>query len=416
MKKMKQYSLLGILLAFMMCSEASAQNTGNTPVRELTFREYLTRVGKSNLSYLAEQLNIDIAEAEVIAQKVLPDPDLEFEAANETFSLGLGYSLELGNKRGARVKLARSMAEYEKLSLEYYFQELRAESANLFLEAILQRELLNLKIGSYEYMRQLSRSDSLRFISGEITENDVRQSKLEASALLNEVYEQEAAYKSALAVLNQYMGITTDTLTVPEGSWEMLDREFHLTALIKEGLEKRIDLFASEKGIEISTNEYKLTHAERRPDISLSLSYERDWNGFLPPSRSLTGGISIPLKFSNTNKGAIKAAKFRIEQSNIRKKEMELQVRTEISQAWYNFEAEKKKVNQYKTGMLEESQKVLDGMVYKYRRGESNILDVLIAQRTHNDVREQYLETMKGYASALVELEKACGIWDVVFL
>lgn len=79
-------------------------------------------------------------------------------------------------------------------------------------------------------MRQLSRSDSLRFISGEITENDVRQSKLEASSLLNEVYEQEAAYKSALAVLNQYMGITTDTLTMPAESWDMLDREFPLTA------------------------------------------------------------------------------------------------------------------------------------------------------------------------------------------
>lgn len=281
------------------------------------------------------------------------------------------------------------------------------------MEAILQRELLDVKKDSYEYMRQLSLSDSLRFVSGEITENDARQSKLEASALLNEVYEQEAAYRSALAVLNQYMGATTDTLHLPVGSWDALDRDFSLAELIRGGLENRIDLLASRKGIEISTNEYRLTRAERRPDIGLSVSYERDWNGFLPPSRSVTGGVSIPLSFSNVNKGAIKAAKFRIEQAGIKKQDMELQVQTEISQAWYHFEAEKKKLNQYKTGMLEESQKVLDGMVYKYRRGESSILDVLIAQRTHNEVREQYLETMKGYASALVELEKVCGMWDV---
>ena len=267
---MKRYKILIIFLIYMTYNEVSAQTIGTIPSQELNFREYLTRVGKNNLNYLAEQLNVDIAQAEIIAQKVLPNPDLEFEAADETFSLGLGYSLELGNKRGARVKLARSMAEYEKLSLEYYFQELRAESANLFLEAILQRELLHVKTDSYEYMRQLSHSDSLRFLSGEITENDVRQSRLEASALLNEVYEQEAAYKSALAVLNQNMGATTDTLTVPAGTWEMLEREFDLSTLIKEGLEKRIDLLASEKGIEISTNEYKLTRAERRPDIGLS--------------------------------------------------------------------------------------------------------------------------------------------------
>lgn len=410
-----QGPLAMLLLLFVVCSEAPAQNTGSAPAQELTFQEYLARVGRSNLSYLAERMNIDIAEAEVVAQKVLPDPELEFEAANETFTLGLGYSLELGNKRGARVKLARSMAEYEKLSLEAYFQELRAESADLFLEAILQRELLGVKRDSYEYMRQLSLSDSLRYRSGEITENDLRQSRLEASALLNDVYEQEAAYKSALVVLNQYMGLTTDTLHTPVGSWDSLDRDFVLADLLKAGFENRIDLRASEKGIEVSTNEYQLTRAERRPDIGLSLSYERNWNGFLPPSRSVTGGVSIPLSFSNTNKGAIRAAKLRIRQSDIRKKDMALQVQTEISQAWYNFEAEKKKVNQYKTGMLEESQKVLDGMVYRYRRGESSIVDVLIAQRTHNDVRQQYLETMKGYAAALVELEKACGTWDVEF-
>ena len=65
--------------------------------------------------------------------------------------------------------------------------------------------------------------------------------------------------------------------------------------------------------------------------------------------------------------------------------------------------------------MLEDSQKVLDGMVYKYKRGETSILDVLVAQRTYNEVQQEYLETMKGYAASLVALESACGIWDICF-
>ena len=147
----------------------------------------------------------------------------------------------------------------------------------------------------------------------------------------------------------------------------------------------------------------------------LSVSYEKDWNKFLPSARSATAGISIPLSFSNINKGAIKAARFRIVQSEILEKEMELQIQADISQAWFKYEAEKKKVAQYKTGVLGDSQKVLDGMVYKYKRGETNILDVLVAQRTYNEVRQEYLETMKGYVASLVELEKACGIWDINF-
>ncbi len=76
----------------------------------------------------------------------------------------------------------------------------------------------------------------------------------------------------------------------------------------------------------------------------------------------------------------------------------------------------RKKVAQYRAGVLEDSQKVLNGMVYKYKRGETSILDVLVAQRTYNEVQQEYLETMKGYAASLVALEKACGIWGYTFL
>lgn len=416
MKKNIRFNILFLLLVVeAMSIHAFAQFPDGNPQLPITFEEYLNRVGKNNLSYLAEKLNVSIADAEIIASKVFPDPELEFEGSDETFSLGLSYSLELGNKRGARIKLARSQAELEKLILEQGFQDLRAGTAELFLEAILQRELLEVQRSSYEYMLQLSQSDSLRYATGEITENDARQSKLEAITLLNTVYGQEAAYQSALVMLNKQMGMTADTLHIPFGNWDELNREFVLPELIKVGLDNRIDLLAAQKSTEVTTKEYKLTKAERRPDIGLSVSYERDWHGFLPPSRSATAGVSIPLSFSNINKGAIKVAKFRIAQSEILERDMELQIQAEITQAWFYHEAEKKKVAQFKSGMLDDSQKVLDGMVYKYKRGETNILDVLVAQRTYNEVQQEYLETMKGYAASLVELEKACGIWDIRF-
>lgn len=404
-----------LLIVETIFTLAFAQLPVGTPHQNISFEEYLNRVGKNNLNYLAEKLNVSIADAEIIAQKVFPDPELGFEAGNETFSLGLSYSLELGNKRGARIQLARSQAELEKLTLEQGFQELRADAANFFLEAILQRELLKVQQSSYEYMLKLSQSDSLRYVAGEITENDARQSKLEAVTLLNTVYGQEAAYQSALVMLNRHMGVAADTLHIPFGNWDELSREFDLSELVKVGLNNRIDLLAAQKSTEVTTREYKLTKAERRPDIGLSVSYERDWNGFLPPARSATAGVSVPLTFSNVNKGAIKAAKFRIAQSEILEKDMELQIQAEITQAWFGYEAEKKKVAQFKSGMLEDSQKVLDGMVYKYKRGETSILDVLVAQRTYNEVQQEYLETMKGYVTSLVELEKSCGIWDIRF-
>lgn len=416
MKTNSKYTTILIfvfLLSFV--SYTRAQESMEQATANLSFQEYLNQVGKSNLNYLAEKYNVSIADAEVIAQKVLPDPEVTFEGANENFSMGLGYTLELGNKRGARVRLAKSQADLEKLALEYYYQELRAEAADLYLEAMQQRELLEVKKSSYAYMLELSNSDSIRFRLGEITEIDARQSKLEAATLLNEVFEQEAAYKSALATLNQYMGQTTLSLMNLSGKWTNIDRDYLLPELIATGLTNRVDLYAARKNIEVAGNQYKLVKAERKMDLGLSVSYERDWHGFLPPAGSVTAGVSIPLQFSNRNKGALKAANYSIEQTKVQKQNTELQIQTEIVQAFFLFEAARKKAEQYRTGLLEDAKKVLDGMVYKYQRGESDITDVLIAQRTYNEVRELYLETTKGFASSLVALQKACGIWDIDF-
>ena len=225
MKKNIRYNIVLLLLMVeAVLIPTFAQMPEIKQGQSISFEEYLNRVGKKNLSYLAEKLNVSIADAEVIARKIFPDPELEFEAGNETFSLGVSYSLEMGNKRGARIKLARTQAELEKLFLQQGFQDLRAEAADLFLEAILQRELLEVQKSSYEYMYQLSQSDSLRYVSGEITENDVRQSKLETVTLLNTVYSQEAAYHSALVLLNKHMGMSADTLDITLGNWEELRR------------------------------------------------------------------------------------------------------------------------------------------------------------------------------------------------
>jgi len=417
---MKMNKLIIFFTTFLLTGNivrVQAQNilTDNSPVQSIQFGHYLNSVGKNNLSLLVEKYNVKIADAGVIVAKVMPDPELTFEASEDVYKVGLGYTLELGNKRGARVRVAKSEAELSKLALEHFFQELRAEAAEAFLNAIYQRELLDVKRSSYEYMLQLSRSDSLRFRMGEITENDARQSKLEAVSLLNEIYGQKAEYKSALVVLNQYMGATVDTLNIPVGKWNELNRNFVLSELITTASDSRIDLMAAHKNSEIAINQLRLARSERWIDLGVTAGYERDWRGFFPIRNMMTVGISIPLKFSNFNKGAIKVANYVTEQSKYEIDNALLQIQTEVSQAFYQFEAIKKQLSQYESGLLEESRKVLDGIVYKYKRGETNILEVLIAQRSYNEVQEQYLETMKKYASSLVNLEKVCGIWDIDF-
>lgn len=382
----------------------------------LSFRQYLNEVGKNNLEMLGEKYNVKIAEAEQIASKVMPDPQIEIETEDESYKVMLGYTLEFGNKRGARVRLAKSETELSKLEFENFFRELRAEATDAYLEAMLQQEMLKVKRSSYEYMVQLNNSDSIRLNLGEISVNDMRQTKVEAATLLTEVYQQEADYKASLAVLNFYMGKDITVLPMPNPVWGNFNRDYNLSALIETAKQHRADLLAAEQSSKVAMNELKLAKAERKMDIELAVGYEREWGGYFPKNKdALRTAFTIPLMFSNFNKGAIRAANYSYEQSLVTRQNVELSIQTEVIQAYHQYEATKKQMSVFNTGLLEDAKKVMEGMVYSYNRGESDIMEVLIAQRTYNEVQEQYLETLKGYAEALVNLETTCGIWDIDF-
>ena len=413
---MRRYKKIAILLVLIICYTSYIQAQVKDSVAETTldFTTYLNAVGEKNLQLLAEKYNVDISKAEIAVARVMPDPELSFEGEHDNFTVELGYTLELG-KRSARIRNAKTESELVALELEAYFQDLRAEATHAFLDALLQRDLLEVKRNSYRSMLELYKSDSIRYQLGEITLNDSRQTKVEASTLLNEVYEQEAAYKSSFVLLNQYMGKTIDIIGCPIGNIDQLKRNYELNDLLAIALEQRIDVLVAHKGIEVAQNRLKLAKAERRTDLGLMVGYSRDWHGMWPNRNSVKAGVSIPLKFSNTNKGAVRASKLFIQQNQIRRENREMATQVEVSQAYFVYEAAKKQVEQYLSGLLDEAKEVLEGTVYKYKRGETSILEVLIAQRTYNDVQEQYLESIKSYGSALVNLEYTCGIWDIHF-
>jgi cobalt-zinc-cadmium efflux system outer membrane protein len=57
----------------------------------------------------------------------------------------------------------------------------------------------------------------------------------------------------------------------------------------------------------------------------------------------------------------------------------------------------------------------LEKKKYSYARGETSLLEVLDAQRTANEVFQNYYEVLYNANASLVELCRSVGIWDVEF-
>lgn len=393
----------------------------------LSYRRYMEKVYAGNLELAAEKLNVSVASAELTAAKVFNDPNLAVSYANnEDHTLQMGQSVEVElsktftfGKRGAGIALARSEKELSEALLADYLRNLRADATIVYLEALKQYELYGVKQDAYAHIRTLAESDSIRFTLGQIREVDAIQTRVEAGVLRNEFLQAGADLQNAFSGLNFLTGTAVqDTLYCPEGLQATPVRRFVLTDLLEKAAGSRTDLVAALKNKEVAARALKVARRERNTDVDLSVAVSRNnrvrnEEAPAPPFTGVTAGIAVPLKFSNLNKGAVRAARYREQQAELAYRQALLQVQTEVMQAFRIYQSLSEQVAHYENGLLEQAKEVMEGKIYSYQRGEVSLLEVLDAQRTYDEVRAQYIETRYNYIVALVELERSAGIWDL---
>lgn len=425
MKIMKK--IIFILISIFIVVVAKAQVVDEY-VAPISYSQYLDLVIKNNVEYAAERLNVDIAKANIRAAGVIPDPELTIEGTdNGERKMQMGYeigasldwTMELGGKRRARVELAKSESDLAISLLDNFYRELRAEATLEFLSALRNENLYNTQLEAYENMNKLAMADSLRYLFGEISQVTARQSKLESRTLLNEVMRAETEWINGLLYLDKYVNKeTNDTILKPMGDFSAFDRDFVLEDLIITAQNNRSDLLAALQNVEVARKVVRLERANRKIDLGLNLSvshatYAHNEVAPTPAHTPISVGVSIPLKFSNRRNSGLKVAQFQRRQAEYSYAQIENEIAIEVSQAYRLYNTMRSQLKQFDDGILEEAKIILDGRIYSYNRGENSLLEVLDAQRTYNDIREQYFETLYNTAAALVELERSVGIWDI---
>lgn len=418
--KAKITLIISIGLLFPIALKAQEKET-------LNFSTYLNEVREKNLSYAAQKYNVSMSEASILTASIFPDPQLEMETSDNGVSKKMGYTigtslswtLELGRKRKARIETAKNQAEYTKLLLQDFLRNLVADASLGYIEALKTKALVDVQKDSYLSMQQLAQSDSIRYKLGAISQVTSKQSRLEASSLLNDLYMAESASRQAFSALSVFLGTGLEEKNI-SGDFKAFSRDFNPEDLILEAVNNRTDLLASKQNINTAASLVQLEKSKRVIDLGLSVGAEHNtWaTNEIAPSPAVNAvklGASIPLKFSNRRNADLKIAEMGRMQAETEYKQIENSVRTEVMQTYQQYLATQKQLKQFDNGMLSEAKNILEGISYSYQRGESSILEVLNAQRTYNDIRLRYIETLAENAVALVELERKTGIWDIDF-
>lgn len=392
----------------------------------LPYQTYMEMVMEGNLDYIYEKYNVKIADAKIEAAKVFQNPSFALDLSRDkegnsipgySFSGEFSKTFELGQKRKARIDLAKSESQLTNALLTSFFRNLQADATLDYLTALKEDYLFNVMLNSYKTMKELADADSIRLSLGMIMSIDAAQSKIEAGILFNDLMQKDADRNNSFLKLSiQTSSFYKDTVYMPNGKFDNPLRIFILSDLLTTALNNRADLWVAKSNMNFSQKQLVLTKKERIMDIDFKIGTSNSYFNSrfsAPTSTAIYTGIAIPLKFSNFNKGEIKMAQYQVEQSELQYKQIEIKIQNEVIQAYNQYISLYKQVDNYKHGLLDQAEIVLNGKVYSYSRGETSLLEVLNAQRTYNNLQTSYYETLYNCYAALIELERSVGIWDI---
>jgi len=399
----------------------------------LTFKAYLKEVGRGNLDLIAQRSAVSVAQAQIAIAKVFPDPQvtaglLQYDVTrrgNPTATIvQLAVPLEIGGQRGARVAVAEANLSATQADLNEFLRGLRAEATNDYIDALHARATLERQRQTLASLERLVAVNQQRFKSGDIGEAGVIQSRVEANQFRAAVFAAEGEVRSAdIAVVSllgsgasarmgQALNLEGDLLTTAE-------RRFDANALVQVALARRPDLVAARRRFLASNREIELARANRVIGLGVGASWQHNFEtGSSPPTPAsdfLGATVTVPLPFSRMYSGELNAAYAGRRQADAQLRGTSVKVEAEVREAIARYDAAAARVHLYATGVLADADQVLEKTLYNYQRGGATLVEVLVAQRTDNDVYLSYYDSLADAAHALVAVEQASGNWDVDF-
>ncbi|MDE6135492.1 MAG: TolC family protein, partial [Muribaculaceae bacterium] len=222
-------------------------------------------------------------------------------------------------------------------------------------------------------------------------------------------------YFAACVALNSFTGLRgTDTICEPSGTALLSRRKINAASLADEAIENRADLQAALKDVTVARRALTVEQKERNMDfeVAVGYNYNTEVRNEIAPAPRFSGmsiGLSIPLKFSNSNKGAVTAARLRVEQAELAYTKACNEIRGEVAVACNSYETAFDILEDYPQSLIATSQDVLGQYSELYSRGDVSLLEYKEMRQSQTDLRTAYIEARTNAAIAAAALDHARG-------
>jgi len=413
--------------------------TNSVPAtNELNFDDFLNEVASANLDYAAQRYNVDIAKAAVVIAKEFQNPSLNLgynhelrfqntevdgvsQSEPEDYSIGISQTFPLGGKRRWNIRAANQNYRAAAATLEDFVRNLKLDASEAFIGALAAQRALEQQRKTTDYLRQLADVQDHRFKAGDIGQTDLTQAQVDELQSESDLLNAENAAETAQLNLDTFLGRNRGQTTfVLRGKLELGPRSFDLEQLVADALQNRPDLVAMRHARDGAQSGVRVARANRVPDVTAGVgyTYSTETENFVNPSPALdylNFSLSFPLPLWNRNKGEIASARLTAEQAQKQLESAELKAEVQVRETFTTYQIMQERVKKFQTNLLKGADDVLGAKRFSYEHGNSTLDDLLMAQSADNDVHQAYNDSLADAATALIELERAAGLWDLEF-
>ncbi len=419
-------TLLTILSAFVLSTYAQ---DNSVKALKLSKEEAEALFLEQNLELIAKNLEISQAEAQLLQAKLWPNPTFEVSEINfwkttdieeqpklignwgeaQQYAFRVEQLIQTGGKRRKTIDLQKLTIEEKQQEFESIIRELKLElRGNLSDLQILQeqqkiyeKQIESTKSLISAYKNQLdqgniSQAQYIRLKAAEL------QFKKELVNINKELEEAVKDFKNFINIGSNTLVVITDKLVAPEKeiseleleNWIITAQEQRPDALKSRTLEKQ-----SEKRLEIEK-------AQRIPDITLGVDYDRGGNIM----RDFVGfGISFDLPIFDRNKGGIKEAKIDIELAKLDTQSKLNEIANDIVEAFRNYYHAEQLYKDIDSEYEQQLDQLLDAYLKNFQKRNVSLIEYLDFVEAYIENKTILLETKKDLNDHFEKLQYAVG-------
>lgn len=376
---------------------------------------------------LAAKFEVSKVEAEVVQEKVWENPSLAVSEVNlwanagseilsplfgrygktQQISVELEQLVETAGKRKKRVAIKRLEHRLAIYEFEELIRELKKELRQHFHHLASLKHSQTQLVDMVALFEQLKKQYQRQTQQENVSKADYNRVHNELLRMQKDLAELEADAESSLSTLRILTGIADlkiEKLLVEESFVSrtlLLPKD--MASLITE---QNIGIKKQSAAIEMAKQQLELEKAQRTPDLTLQLGYDRGGNIM----QDFIGlGIQIDLPVFNKNKGNIQKAKHQLEQENITYTALQWELEQTVQRYRNQLLKYENVLNQWSS----ETEGKQDSMVESYRRHLENrqvtLMEFIDYVQSHREARQSFLELWQNYNNTFEELQYLIG-------